>query len=95
MSFRCAKLSLRRGVVAALFAGALFQLGFIETCDDRLASLTRFVEPCGTLLGNCNPGDFQVNAADVGDYCIDPACTIPGQCGNAGPVLGTVTDLCP
>lgn len=88
------KLASRRGAVAALFVGALLQLGFIENCDDRLATLTRFVDPCGTVLGNCNPGDFQINRADVGDYCVDPSCTVPGQCGSV-PVLGTVTNLCP
>lgn len=84
----------RRAVLGGLFLGGLTQLGFIETCDDRLASLTQFIDPCGTVLGNCNPGDFQVNAADVGDFCVDPSCTVPGQCGTQ-PVLGTVTDLCP
>ncbi len=84
----------RRKTLAALVAGCLLQAGFIQACDDRLTALTRFVDPCGTILANCNPGDFQVNAADVGDFCVDPACTVPGQCGNQ-PVLGTITDICP
>jgi len=87
------KLTLVRA--AAALSGTLFIPGFIQSCDDRLASVAQFVDPCGTFLLNCNPGDFQVNQADVADYCIDPACTIPGQCGNPGPALGTITDLCP
>ncbi len=75
--------------------GGLFALGFLESCDDKLVQFTRFVDPCGTFLANCQPGDFQVNAAGVGDWCVDPTCTVPGQCGNAGPALGTITDICP
>lgn len=84
----------RRAAVAALAVGSLFQFAFLQSCDDRLTALTQFVEPCGTIFGNCNPGDFQVNAADVGDFCVDPSCTIPGQCGSQ-PILGTITDICP
>ncbi len=73
---------------------ALPALGFVESCDDRLAAITQYVDPCGTFLANCAPGDFQVNAADVGDYCVDPACTVPGACGGGQP-LGTITNVCP
>ena len=83
-----------RAAMAALFLGGMVQLGFIENCDDRLATFSQFVDPCGTILSNCVPGQLQVNAADVPDFCIDPSCTVPGQCGSQ-PVLGTVTDLCP
>ena len=80
---------------ATLVTSTAFVHGYLDSCNDRIVEVTRFVDPCGTFLANCNPGDFQVNAADIGDYCIDPACTIPGGCGNAGPALGTVTQLCP
>ena len=69
-------------------------MGWIESCDDRLLQITQYVDPCGTVLANCNPGDFQVWAADVGDYTIDPSCTVPGQCSDQQP-LGTITDLGP
>ena len=78
----------------ALVACGGFSFGFIDSCDDRLIELTRFVDPCGTVLANCAPGDFEVNAAEVGDFCVDPACTVPGQCTLDQP-LGTITDLCP
>lgn len=66
---------------------------FLQSCNDQLIGLTRYVDPC-TFLGNCNPGDFEVNAAGVGDFCVDPACTVPGQCGDGQP-LGTITNICP
>jgi len=92
---RGSKVHNRRGVAwGVLLVGAVFQLGFIETCDDRLVSFSRFVDPCGTFLANCNPGDLEVRRADVGDFCVDPACTVPGQCGDQQP-LGTITDICP
>lgn len=69
-------------------------LGFLGSCDDRLIAVTRFVDPCGTFLANCDPGDFEVRRADVGDFCVDPTCTVPGQCGDGQP-LGTITDICP
>ena len=89
--------SIRRSwkYAACLTLGAVFQLGFLESCDDRLVAFTRFIDPCATFLANCQPGDFEVNAADIGDFCVDPTCTIPGGCGNVGPALGTVTDICP
>lgn len=85
----------RRTVAAMLLGGTTFQIvGFIEKCDERLITASTYFDPCGTFLANCAPGDIQTNNADVGDYCIDPTCTIPGQCGT-GQALGTITDLCP
>jgi len=78
----------------SLLAGGAVVPGFIESCDDRLISYSRFVDPCGTILANCAPGDFEVNNADVGDFCVDPACTVPGACDDVQP-LGTITDVCP
>ena len=90
---------LTRSAMAAVAAGMLFQWNFIGSCDDRMATLTRYFDPCGTILANCQPGDFQLNRADVADYCVDPSCTVPGQCqdqnGLAVPPLGLNTDLCP
>ncbi len=83
----------RRMASGAVLAG-IIPVGFIESCDSRVTSATQYFDPCGTILGNCTPGSFQVNAADVGDYCIDPACTVPGQCGGGQP-LGTITRICP
>jgi len=81
------RLFLVTGTVAALF-------GLVESCDDRLLGITRYVDPCGTFLANCTPGTFETQAADIGDYCIDPTCTVPGGCDNGQP-LGTITRLCP
>ncbi len=83
----------RRLVSGTILAG-IIPVGFIESCNERVIVATQYVDPCGTILGNCLPGSFQVNAADVGDYCIDPACTVPGQCGGGQP-LGTITRICP
>lgn len=73
--------------------GTVFQFGLIEACDSRLISLTQFIDPCGTVFANCAPGDIQTRNAEIGDFCIDPACTIPGACGFVA--LGTITDVCP
>jgi hypothetical protein len=82
----------RRVASGTLLAG-IIPLGFLESCNDKALNATQYFEPCGTILGNCTPGSFQVRAADVGDYCVDPACTVPGQCGLAQP-LGTITRIC-
>lgn len=79
--------------VALLGAGVLL-LGFLNSCDNRLVGLTNFVDPCGTFIANCTPGSFAANNAALGDPCIDPACTVPGQCNGDQP-LGTIRDLCP
>ena len=84
----------RRAGWLVLVATGAFGFGFLDSCDDRLLTLTTYVDPCGTFL-TCAPGDFQVQAAEIGDYCIDPACTVAGECGQIGPPLGTITDLCP
>ncbi|UCC30123.1 MAG: hypothetical protein JSU86_18235 [Phycisphaerales bacterium] len=94
MMFGKADIQQRLRRLAGLILGGVFILGFLETCDNRLVQFTRYVEPCGTFLANCQPGDFEVNRADVGDFCVDPTCTVPGACGDDQP-LGTITDLCP
>lgn len=94
MMFGKADIQQRLRRLAGLILGGVFILGFLETCDNRLVQFTRYVEPCGTFLANCQPGDFEVNRAEVGDFCVDPACTVPGACGDYQP-LGTITDLCP
>ncbi len=68
--------------------------GFVEDCDNRLIGYTRYLDPCGTIFANCAPGDFEVNRAEVGDYCVDPGCTVPGACDDQQP-LGTITNVCP
>ena len=80
---------------AVVLAGMAFQFGWVGTCNDRFMNATEYVDPCGTILGNCEPGDFQVYNADIGDYCVDPACTVPGSCGNEDQPLGTTRNLCP
>jgi len=85
----------RRTAVVAILAGTLLQLGFVSSCDDRLVGLTNYLDPCGTILANCAPGTFQAINADLGDWCLDPACTVPGGCGNQDPPLGTIRDICP
>ena len=89
--------SIQRGYrrLAALALGGAFSiLGFVESCDDKLVNATRYVDPCGTVFANCQPGDFIVNAAEVGDWSVDPACTVPGLCSEDQP-LGTITELGP
>jgi hypothetical protein len=85
----------KRRWMAAILLGTSFQfLGWLESCDERLLQVSRYVDPCGTFLANCTPGEFEARAAELGDYCIDPTCTVPGQCGGGQP-LGTITELCP
>jgi hypothetical protein len=83
----------RTAPVAAAFLGAVWQLGFLQSCDDRLIGLTRFVEPCGTFLANCQPGDFLINRSELGASC-DPTCVVPGQCGEQAP-LSVIREICP
>ena len=84
---------------AVLVAGTALQFGFVNGCNDRLLGLVNYIDPCLTILGNCAPGSFQATNAAIGDFCVDPACTIPGGCadalGGGGPPLGTQRDLCP
>ena len=79
---------------AAITMSGTFFLGFVESCDNLLIGASRYVDPCGTFLANCQPGDLEVNRANVGDFCVDPACTVPGACDDQQP-LGTITDICP
>lgn len=87
----------RRGLTGFALVGTttLMQLGFLGSCDSRLIEFTEFFDPCGTVFANCTPGSFQANAADIGDFCIDPVCTIPGGCDQDGPPIGTQRDICP
>ena len=85
----------RRRIIGMGMVGTCFQFGFIGNLNDKFINCTQYFDPCGTILANCQPGDFITNAADIGDFCVDPTCTIPGGCGNVGPPLGTTTDVCP
>ena len=80
--------------LAALAAATPLLLDFLDGCNDKLVELSRYIDPCGTVFANCTPGTFEVRRAEVGDFCVDPACTVPGQCGTGQP-LGTITDICP
>ena len=75
-------------VFASLAAGTTLALGsgLVESCDNRLIGLTRYVDPCGTQL-SCPPGSFEANAARINDPGVDPACVVPGT------PLGTIRDL--
>lgn len=88
---------IRRRVVRAMAiaTGSVFVVGMLESCNDFMVGASAYVDPCGTIFGNCAPGDIQVRAADIGDSCIDPACTVPGGCGFEGAPLGTITNVCP
>ena len=75
----------RRKVVGALLGGGLMFGGFVSTCENRLTGFTRFLDPCGTILANCLPGELTAQQADTGDPCF--LCAIPGTCGNDDPFL--------
>jgi len=79
--------------ISILVTSGACMFGILDSCNDNLVAFTRFVDPCGTILANCNPGDFEVRNAEIGDFCVDPGCTIPGGCGTVA--LGTITDVCP
>jgi len=83
----------RRRAGLTLFLCGGFALAFLDSCNERLVSLATIVDPCGTILANCNPGDFQTVNAPVGDFCVDPSCTVPGGCNN-GQALGTIRQIC-
>ena len=68
----------RRRIVCVLLGGGM-SLGFIESCDDRLIEVTRFFDPCGTILANCLPGQLAAQQAPTGDSCF--LCSRPGTCG--------------
>ena len=82
--------------LAALILGSVFQFGVIESCNDALVTTSRYFDPCGTVFANCAPGDFEVTAAGTSDWFVDPACTVPGACGDGNyQPLGTIIDLRP
>ena len=90
---------LRRAVAHWVVGGACI-FGFLDGCNDQLVQFTRFVDPCGTILATCAPGDFEIRQAEVGDFCVDPTCTIPGSCGfddlsGTFQPIGTRTEICP
>ncbi len=85
---------LRRKKLICFIAGGVFMLGILESCNDTLLNLATVVEPCGTIFGNCAPGSFQLLNADIGDFCLDPTCLVPGGCGGGQP-LGTIRNICP
>lgn len=89
--------SLRRRVIgwAAIVGSGAIVPQFLDSCNDRLVGLTNFFDPCGTFLANCAPGSFATNNSALGDPCIDPECSVPGQCLTGTPSLGTLLDLCP
>ncbi len=75
----------RRKMVGALLGGGVVFGGFVSSCDDRLIELTRFLDPCGTILANCQPGQLAAQNADIGDPCF--LCAIPGTCDSDDPFL--------
>jgi hypothetical protein len=81
--------------IAAMVAGSAMITGFLDSCTDKFVALTRYVDPCATFLANCAPGEFLTNSAAIGDYCIDPECTVPGGCGTGTQPLGTIRNICP
>ena len=74
----------RRKLMGMLLGGGL-AMGFVQSCDDRLITLTGFFDPCGTILANCQPGQFAAQNADIGDPCF--LCAIPGTCDSDDPFL--------
>lgn len=82
--------------LAALLAlGTTFQFLSPAGCDQALADFTRIFDPCGTIFANCVPGSFFANTVEIGSHeaqCFDPACTLPGQCGDV--LLGAFQDPC-
>jgi len=70
----------RRFLLAGVALMSGFTFLFIPSCEGILTTF----DPCGTILGNCAPGTFQLLFADVPDYSVDPTCTIPGGCADEG-----------
>lgn len=77
---------------AALWGSAAIIPSLFQSCDNFLVGITRYADPCGTIL-DCPPGSFAVNAAAVGDYSVDCTCTVPGAC-NPGIPLNIITHYC-
>ena len=75
---------IRQRAKRLMLAGVALMCGFtflyIPSCKGILTTF----DPCGTILGNCTPGTFDLLFADVPDYNVDPTCTIPGGCTEAG-----------
>ena len=77
---------------AVLAAGALFQLGLLETCNSRLYEATRFVDPCGTILA-CDPQEYAFVTSGIDGPGvrpdIDPYCVYPPFCSaTQDPIFG-------
>lgn len=69
----------------AAVTGPLVMFQLLSGACDKLGNLTRWVDPCGTVLADCFPGQFELAASDVPNYRLDPTCTIPGGCLGAAP----------
>lgn len=80
-----ARADAKRRVRRALLACMVFTCGstflWMPSCKGILTTF----DPCGTILGNCEPGTFDLLFADVPDYDVDPTCTIPGGCTGDDP----------
>lgn len=76
----------RGAFIALLMGGTALQI--LPSCESVLTTF----DPCGTILGNCTPGTFELLFADVPDWDVDPTCTIPGACGTAADAPGTFVD---
>ena len=73
--FRSRRLAGRRIMaITAVLSACVFQFGFLPSCKGVLTTLN----PCGTILGFCEPEEIDLLFADVPDFSIDPTCTIPG-----------------
>lgn len=65
----------RRGLahsVAAAAGGTLF-IPFVPSCE----TLLTVINPCGSVLGFCDPTDIDLLFADIPDFDLDPSCAIP------------------
>ena len=74
---------------ATLASGVVF--GFLPSCETLLTTF----DPCGTILGNCEPGTFDLLFADVPDWGVDPGCTVPGGCTGDDPWVDPFDQLGP
>jgi len=69
----------RVAMLSAVVAGGTMYAN--SGCTNTLLSLT----PCGTILAGCTAGDWAnliFPYLDLPDFAADPACTVPGGCGN-------------
>ncbi|MHC4066650.1 MAG: hypothetical protein ACYSUI_19415 [Planctomycetota bacterium] len=57
----------------AVLTGCTFASGLLPSCETALTT----VNPCGSILGFCDPTDIDLLFADVPDFELDPTCTIP------------------